>query len=318
MPRCDYGAFLESSGNHLQCKPSSRSRPTRQRLELDRTNAVVQSRRPEPRRRRLFQRAECFPPGRLHPAPRSRTRCQVRRPRRCQELSSSPSAWRWASAGVNPANAAEPSAHEPTAVPVCEETTMRTPVSASGKLRLTAPVVVEIKTRFRTSPFLQTGGDERTSPLAKAVVTDATRTAVIAARTPWILGGRPSVGTLACPSGPTLPEVRLWIGGLVVAVAVVCAGCGSGEHLYSPTQVAAAFAKQGLPVVRFPRSTSRARTTSPAWSCIRNMPIRSWSASIRAEGRSRGHNQRSQRTRNMDKLEKSTASCGTSTCWAAD
>ena len=58
---------------------------------------------------------------------------------------------------------------------------------------------------------------------------------------------------MACPSGPTLPEVRLWIGGLVVAVAVVCAGCGSGEHLYSPTQVAAAFAKQGLPVVPVPK-----------------------------------------------------------------
>jgi methylmalonyl-CoA mutase cobalamin-binding subunit len=47
--------------------------------------------------------------------------------------------------------------------------------------------------------------------------------------------------------------VRLWIGGLVVAVAVVCAGCGSGDHLYSAKQVAAAFAKQGLPVVPVPK-----------------------------------------------------------------
>ncbi len=38
----------------------------------------------------------------------------------------------------------------------------------------------------------------------------------------------------------------------MVAVAVLCAGCGSGEHLYSPKQVAAAFAKQGLPVVPVP------------------------------------------------------------------
>ena len=47
--------------------------------------------------------------------------------------------------------------------------------------------------------------------------------------------------------------MRLWIGGLVVAVGIVCAGCGSGEHLYSPKEVTAAFAKQGLPVVAVPK-----------------------------------------------------------------
>ena len=57
--------------------------------------------------------------------------------------------------------------------------------------------------------------------------------------------------------------MRLWIGGLIVAVAVVCAGCGSGEHLYSPKQVTAAFAKQGLPVVPVPKKYFKANQNFP-------------------------------------------------------